>query len=100
MRKISKEFCFHYPLKHKVVRNLKIITEHVGSLEVQAMGYFNPSASALDIFDRYQVDIEQVKWHGTDIKPVLEVTGYLEEIEEAAIRYFAQEFENNIGKAA
>lgn len=100
MRKISKEFSYHYPLKHKVVRDLKIVTEHVGDLEVEAVGYFNPSASALDIFDRYQVDIELIKWNGTDIKPVLEVTGYLEEIEEAAIRYFAQEFENELGKAA
>lgn len=100
MRQISKEFSFHYPLKHKVVRDLKIVTEHVGDLEVEAMGYFNPFASALDLFDRYGVDIEKIKWNGTDIKPVLEVTGSLEEIEEAAIRYFAEEFENDLGKAA
>ena len=100
MRKISKEFSFHYPLKHKVVRDLKIVTEHVGDLEIEGKGYFNPSASVLDIFDRYAVDIDFVKWQGTDIKPVLEVTGVMDEITEATIRFFAQEFQNNVGKAA
>jgi hypothetical protein len=54
----------------------------------------------LDIFDRYGVDIDFVKWKGTDIKPVLEVTGAMDEIIEAAIRYFAQTFENGFKKAA
>jgi hypothetical protein len=100
MRKTKKEFAFHYPLKHKVVRDLKIVTEHVGDLEIEGIGYFNPNASLLDIFDRYCVDIDFVKWNGTDIKPVLEVTGAMDEITEAAIRYFAQTFENRLKKAA
>jgi hypothetical protein len=100
MRKTRKSFAFHYPLKHKVVRNLKIVTEYVGDLEVEGVGYFNPSASVLDIFDRYTVDIDLVKWNGTDIKPVLEVTGAMDEITEAAIRFFAHEFENSMNKAA
>ena len=100
MRKARKEFVFHYPLKHKVVRDLKIVTEHVGDLEIEGIGYFNPGASVLDIFDRYSVDIDFVKWNGTDIKPVLEVTGTMDEITEAAIRYFAHEFENSVGRAA
>ena len=100
MRKTKKEFAFHFPLKHKVVRDLKIVTEHVGDLEIEGMGYFNPNASLLDIFDRYGVDIDFVKWNGTDIKPVLEVTGAMDEITEAAIRYFAQTFENRMKKAA
>ena len=83
-----------------MVRDLKVVTEHVGNLEVEGVGYFNPSASMLDIFDRYSVDIDFVKWNGTDIKPVLEVTGALDEIIEASIRYFASEFENRMGKAA
>ncbi|MGN6166417.1 MAG: hypothetical protein ACTHOF_17935 [Flavisolibacter sp.] len=100
MRKTRKSFSFHFPLKHKVVRNLKIVTEHVGDLEVEGVGYFNSSASMLDIFDRYTVDIDLVKWNGTDIKPVLEVTGAMDEITEAAVRFFAHEFENSVGKAA
>jgi hypothetical protein len=100
MRKIERTFGFQYSLKHKVVRNLKIVTEQVGELTIEGVGYFNPSASALDIFDRYQVDIEAIKWNGTDIKPVLEVMGTIEDIEEAAIRYFAGEFENSMNKAA
>ena len=83
-----------------MVRDLKIVTEHVGELEIEGMGYFNPNASLLDIFDRYGVDIDFVKWNGTDIKPVLEVTGAMDEITEAAIRYFAQTFENRFNKAA
>jgi hypothetical protein len=100
MRNTTQEFSFHYPLKHKVVRDLKIVTEHIGDLKVEGVGYFNSSASMLDIFDRYTVDIDFVKWNGADIKPVLEVTGAMEEIQEAAIRYFAGAFENEIGKAA
>jgi hypothetical protein len=100
MRKTRKSFSFHFPLKHKVVRNLKIVTEHIGDLEVEGIGYFNSSASMLDIFDRYAVDIDFVKWNGTDIKPVLEVTGAMDEITEAAIRFFAHEFESSVGKAA
>lgn len=100
MHKLKKEFVFHYPLKHKVVKDLKIVTEHVGDLVIEGVGYFDPSASPIDVFDRYSVDIEFVKWNGTDIKPVLEVTGTLEDVEEAAIRYFANQLERGMNKAA
>ena len=100
MRKTSKEFRFHYPLRQKVVRDLRIVTEHVGELEIEGIGYYDPTASILDLFDRYAVDIEYVKWNGTDIRPVLEVTGGLEEITEAAIRFFAQQTEHPVKKAA
>ncbi len=100
IKKTKKEFRFTYPLKHRVVKNLKIVTEHVGDLEVEGIGYFNPSASRLDVSERYAVDIDFVKWNGTDIKPVLEVTGSLEAIEEAAIRYFAELLETSFNKAA
>jgi hypothetical protein len=100
MRKTKKEFHFIYPLKHKVVRDLKIVTEHIGDLVVEGTGYFNPLASPIDVFDRYSVDIDHVKWNGTDIKPVLEVMGNMEEVEEASIRFFAQQLENNLRSAA
>jgi hypothetical protein len=100
MRKTKKEFHFIYPLKNKVVRDLKIVTEHIGDLVVEGVGYFNPSASPIDVFDRYSVDIDFVKWNGTDIKAVLDVMGTMEEIEEASIRYFAQQLENNLRNAA
>jgi len=100
MKKSSKEFIFYYPLRQKIVRDLKIIMEHIGDLEVTGTGYFNPSASALDIFDRYAVDVDFVKWNGTDIRPVLDLTGMMEEITEAAIRFFAEEFEMSVNKAA
>lgn len=98
--RIHKEFTFRYPLKHKVVRDLKIVTEHIGDLMVEGVGYFDPSASVLDIFERYSVDIDFVKWNGTDIKPVLEVTGAMDDVVEAAIRYFANEFENSLNRKA
>lgn len=100
MRNTSKDFKFHYPLKNKVVRDLKIVTDHVGDLEIEGVGYFDPSASMLDIFDRYSVDIDFVKWNGADIRPVLEITGGMDEIIEASVRYFANEFENRMDKAA
>ncbi|HTM92224.1 MAG TPA: hypothetical protein VL095_07395 [Flavisolibacter sp.] len=98
--RIHKEFTFHYPLKHKVVRDLKIVTEHVGDLVIEGVGYFDPSASVLDIFERYSVDIDFVKWNGTDIKPVLEVTGAMDDVVEASIRFFAKEFEHRSNRAA
>ncbi len=100
MRKTTTSFTFQYPLRHKLVRDLRIVTEHVGDLEVEGIGYFDPSASVLDIFDRFTVDIEYVKWKGTDIRAVLEVTGGMEEITEAAVRYFAHQYENTFNKAA
>lgn len=100
MRNTTKDFRFIFPLKHKVVRDLKIVTAHVGDLQVEGVGYFNPSASRLDIFDRYGVDIEAVRWNGTDIKDVLKITGGMEEIIEASIRYFAHDFENSLEQAA
>jgi len=98
--RIHKEFTFHYPLKHKVVRDLRIVTEHVGDLVVEGIGYFDASASVLDIFERYSVDIDFVKWKETDIKPVLEITGAMDDVVEASIRFFANEFENSSSRAA
>lgn len=100
MKSSTREFRFYYPLKHKVVRDLKIVTEQVGELQIEGTGYFNPSASRLDIFDRYAVDIDFVKWNGADIKPVLEVTGGMDEIIEASIRHFAGRFETELNNAA
>jgi hypothetical protein len=100
MRKTRKSFSFQYPLRQKIVRDLRIVTEEVGILEVEGIGYFNPSASVLDIFERFSVDIESIAWKGTDIKPVLEVTGTIDDIEEAAVRYFAGEFEDKMNRAA
>ena len=100
MRKTKQEFRFTYPLKHKVVRDLKIVTEHIGDLIVEGIGYFNPSASPIDVFDRYSVDIDYVRWNGTDIKPVLEVMGNMEQVEEASIRYLAQMLDTTLKNAA
>jgi hypothetical protein len=87
-KKVSREFSFHYPLTQKVVRNYRIVTEHVGDLVVEGTAYFNPAVSPFDTENsRYDVDIDFVKWNDTDIKPVVEVSGMLEDITEAAIRY-------------
>jgi len=100
MKNATRDFRFSFPLKHKVVRDLKIVTEHVGDLQVEGVGYFTPSASRLDIVDRYAVDIDAVRWQGTNIKEVLEITGGMDEIIEASIRFFAQDFETDMGRAA
>lgn len=100
MRPITKSFVFQYPLKQKVVRNLRIVSEQVGELTVEGSGYFNPEASVLDLFERFSVDLDFVRWNGTDIKPVLEVTGGLDEIIEAATRHFASTFAQEQRRAA
>ena len=80
--KLRHEFSFNYPLTHSVVRNLKIVNEKVGDLTVEGTGYYNPYTE--DIDNQYQVDIDFVKWNGTDIKQVLDVLGAMDEIEIAA----------------
>lgn len=89
MTKIKQDFQFTYQLKHKVVRDLRIVTDHVGDLLVQGTAYFNPDTSVIDVNDRYSFDIDFIRWNGTDIKPVLEVVGGLEEIEEEVHRMVA-----------
>lgn len=100
MGKRAKTFTFQYPLRHKVVRDLKIVTQHVGDLLVEGTGYIDPSVSTLDLFDRYSVDIDFVRWQGTDIKAVLEVTGGMDELIEACIRHFAREYDHVLQHAA
>lgn len=100
MRKIEKAFFFHYPLKRKLVRDLQIVTEQVGVLEIEGTGYVDEAASRLDIFDRYAVDIDFVRWQGSDIRPVLEVTGALDEITEACVRYLAAQHQDILDRAA
>lgn len=96
MKKIKRSFSFEYALRRKVVRDLKIQTETVGTLFVEGMGYFDPTTSPIDVFDRYSVDLDFIRWNGTDIKDVLEITGGLEEIEEASVRYFANMIDDKI----
>jgi hypothetical protein len=101
MRRVDKNFEFRFPLQHKIVRNLKIVNEHVGDLQVEGSVQLNPSVSILSHLDeRYTVDIDFVKWNGTDIKLVLELTGMMDEIQEAALRHCVSLFESNLTKAA
>lgn len=94
-RRIKKDFAFQYPLTQKVVRNCKLVTDHIGNLLVEGTGYFNTTANVFDNDNsRYDADIDFVKWNGTDIKPVLEVTGLMDTIAEAAIRYVSTIFES------
>ena len=91
---IKREFVFHYPLKHKIIRDLKLVTEYAGELEVAGFGYFDPSIQLLSNREnRLAADIDFVKWNGTDIKPVLEVCGGLDEIKEATLRHLSTLFE-------
>lgn len=101
MRRLAKPFDFQFPLNHKIVRNLKIVNEHVGDLQIEGSASINPSISILSHLDeRYAVDIDFVKWNGTDIKSVLELTGLMDDIQEATLRYCVSLFENTMNKAA
>lgn len=101
MKKVKKEFSFRFPLNHKIVRNLRIVNEHVGDLQVEGFVSFDPSVSLLShLEERYAVDIDFIRWNGTDIKPVLELTGLLDDIQDAALRYSATLFQPALGQAA
>ena len=101
MRQATKNFDFQFPLNHKIVRNLKIVNEHIGDLKVEGSASLNPSVSILRHLDeRYTVDIDFVMWNVTDIKPVLELTGLMDDIQEAALRHCVSLFQNPLNKAA
>lgn len=93
--RLQKQFDFNYNLKKKVVRDLKIITETL-TIKVSGKGYFNPNASIMEPFERWSVDIESIEYEG---KNIIEVFEYLDdqlvEIEEAAIKYVAELFNQN-----
>lgn len=91
--KLKQDFEITYPLTHKVVRDLKIVTEHVGDLIVTGTAFFDSSASVLDVYDRYAVDIDFIKWNGTDIKPVIEVMDRMDDINEYCIHKASSLFE-------
>jgi hypothetical protein len=94
--KLRKPFELTYPLKHKVVRDCKIVTEHVGDLLVSGYAYCDPTASKMDLFERYTVDIDNIMWNGSDIKSVLEITGGIEEIDEYCLRHAVSLFESQV----
>lgn len=101
MKRVATPFQFSFPLNHKVVRNLKIVNEHVGDLQVEGSVTINANASVLSHLDeRFAVDVDYIKWNGTDIKPVLELTGLMEDVQEAALRHCAARAETTLRKAA
>lgn len=101
MRPATKPFDFSFPLQHKIVRDLKIVNEHIGDLHVEGSAALNASVSILSHLDeRYSVDIDFVRWNGTDIKPVLELTGLMDDIQEAALRHCASLFQTTLNQAA
>ncbi|GAA4328279.1 hypothetical protein [Flaviaesturariibacter amylovorans] len=91
-----KEQVFILPLKHKIVRDLKIVEETIGELHIGFVGYFDPSASPIDVYERYSVDLESVAWNGADVKDLLAYTEKLDDIEEATIRHFARQHDASL----
>ena len=101
MKRVTKEFRFPFPLNHKIVRDLRLVNEHVGDLVVEGSASSNPSVSVLTLLaERYEVDIDFIRWNGPDINPVLELTGLADDIQEAALRYCATLFSNQLDRAA
>ncbi len=101
MARYKKDFRFSFPLRHQRVRDLKLVTEHVGDLQVEGVATLHPEAGVLNNLDeRYEVDIDFIKWKGMDILPVLALTGLHDDIQEAALRHCVDLFENVLSKAA
>jgi hypothetical protein len=94
-----RRFWFRYPLYRRQVLNLKLVSEHIGDLEIEGVGYIKPGINSLDIKDSIDVDLEFIRWNGADILPVLEINQGLEEFEEAAIRHL-QNGLNKLNQAA
>lgn len=95
MQQIKREFSFPYKLTHKVVRDLKLQDETIGELMVDCVGFFNPNVSPIDVHDRYSVEIDFIRWNGTDIKAVCDFFDATSDILDAATRYFANLIDNS-----
>jgi hypothetical protein len=95
MVKIKKNFEITYPIKTKVVRDLKIVTEHVGDLMVSGTAYCDPATFQCDSCEKISVDIDFIKWNGTDIKAVLHGFDTLEEIQSYCEREASKLFTNH-----
>lgn len=87
--KITRNFDFLLPLTHKVVRDLRIVNEHVGDLHVFAQAVIRPGNSPDDM---YEVDLDVILWGGTDIRPVLELTALIDQVHDAAMAHAMKEF--------
>lgn len=88
--KRQKQITVEFPLKRKVVRDCKIVTEQLGVLKIKGVAYFNPTESVLNIDGRYAVDIENVEGNLLD---TLECGICIEEIHEFCLREAANLFE-------
>lgn len=86
MTKLTQDFQISYPVQKRTIVGLRIKSEHVGDLIVTGTAYQYETG--------HSVDIDFVRWNGTDIRPVLEVTGGMEQIEEyilqRASKFFTQ----------
>jgi hypothetical protein len=91
------DFVTAFPLKQKVVRDLKIITDHLSDIKISGVAYFNPHASKLLLDERYAVDIENIEGNILD---VLNCGVSIEEIYDYCYRYAATLFENEESKVA
>lgn len=85
LQKKQKQFSFLFPLNKKSVKNLRIVTTHIGDLEISGVAYFNPRVSLLDNEERrFYADVDSVKWNGAEVKDLLEAIDQLEEMKDAA----------------
>lgn len=94
--KLHQDFQITYPLTQKVVRDLKIVTEHLGDLIIEGTAYCDTNYSKIEVDDRYSVDIDYIKFNGTDIKPVIEVSGMIDDVTEFCIVKAASLFEEEV----
>lgn len=87
MAKISKtNFNFRYPVRAKMVRDLKIVTETVGHLDITGVCSFHPQYS--DVDSRYRFDIDSITPVESNIKDIL--TGFDEDdMNDACLRHVA-----------
>ena len=87
-----KNFSFKFPVKQKIVRDLRIVIDHVGDLVISGTAYFNPQASLLEMDERFGVDIDFATWNGMDVKNLLDAMGCFDEVNDAALRAASELF--------
>jgi hypothetical protein len=79
-------FSLQFPLTHKVVRNLRIVTEKVGTLLIKGTRCYSPYTND------YAVSIDAIYYEGVNVLPLIQLVNMYEEIEEWCYRQMTDLF--------
>lgn len=95
--KLFKSFQFIFPYNKIVFKNGRKQYEHIADLTIEGVAEHWPNVSKMEpAHDRFNVDIDFVKYNGIDVKPLLEESALMDEISDAAFNHAAFIFDKPV----